>query len=162
MCFFFFFFGLGNTCNQAYIYLSSVGVFISIKSIKILLCVSLEVEPAPAPRLHNLILGCSSLVSTSFPSQISNYLSLPFGTQGRSWRLESVPLQRIGGTERLPRPGAPQGLAQFHKELLGQSTEILTLIFTLLLGNCRGSWLNVELGGEQCFFCPSSFTLLYL
>ena len=49
-------------------------------------------------------------------------------------------LQRRGDTQRLPRPGAPQGLAQFHKELLGQSTESLTLFFTRLVGNYRGLW----------------------
>ena len=44
------------------------------------------------------------------PSLISNCLNLPFGSQGRSWRLESVPYkQGTGDTERLPCPGAPTG-----------------------------------------------------
>ena len=44
---------------------------------------------------------------------ISNYLNLPFGTQGRSWRLESC-LQEMGDQKEAPCPGAPQGPTWFH------------------------------------------------
>ena len=41
---------------------------------------------------------------------ISNCLNQPIGTQGRSWRLESIPYkQNTGNTERFLCPGAPQG-----------------------------------------------------
>ena len=44
----------------------------------------------------------------SLPSLLSNCLNLPFGTQGRSWRLEPMPYkQETRDTERLPCPGAP-------------------------------------------------------
>lgn len=71
-------------------------------------------------------------------------------------------LQRLGDTQRLPRPGAPQGLAQFHKELLGQSTESHSVLQPVG-GQTIEGYDNVELGGASMFFfCPSSFTLLYL
>ena len=41
--------------------------FSSIKSSKILLCVSLEAEPVLCPKAALLFLGCSSLVSASLP-----------------------------------------------------------------------------------------------
>ena len=67
-----------------------VGGSSSVKSSKILLCVSLEVEPGPCPKAALLFLGCSSFVSAS----------LPFP----DWQL----------FERLLCPGAPQGPAGFH------------------------------------------------
>lgn len=93
--------------------------------------------------------------STSSPSQISN-CCLSFGTQGSSWRLESCSLQRLGDTQRLPRPGAPQGLAQFHKELLGQSTESHSVLHPGWWATIEGYSASVELGGEQCFVLPRS------
>ena len=52
--------------------------------------------------------GPFSLVSGGFlaaPPLISNYLNLPFGTQGRSWRLESC-LQETGD-KKASVPGSP-------------------------------------------------------
>ena len=60
--------------------------------------------------------GPFNLASGSFlaaPSLISNCSNLPFGTQGRSWRLESC-LQEMGDKEKLPYQEAPQGLPQFQ------------------------------------------------
>ena len=68
-------------------YIFYLGDFSSIKSSKILLCVSLEMEQDPAPRLHYCFLSAPPLSLHPLPSLISNYLNLPFGTQGRSWRL---------------------------------------------------------------------------
>ena len=44
----------------------------------------------PAPRLHYCFLAAPPLFLHPFPSWINNSLNLPFGTQGRSWRLESI------------------------------------------------------------------------
>ena len=43
------------------------------------------------------------------PSLISNYLNLPFGTQGRSWRLESVPCKQVTGHRKASMPRSPRG-----------------------------------------------------
>ena len=62
------------------------------------------------PRLlyASLLFHVFSLFLHSFPSLISNCLNLPFGTQGRSWRLESVPYkQETGNTGRLRYSGDP-------------------------------------------------------
>ena len=69
----------------------------------------------PVPRLHYCFLTAPPLSLHPLPSLISNCLNLPFGTQERSWRLESVPYkQEMGNTERLPCPGAPQRPARFQ------------------------------------------------
>ena len=70
---------------------------------------------------YNLVLGgfltASPLSLHPLPSLMSNCLNLPFGTQGRSKRLESVPYkQEMGYMESLPCPGAPQGLAWFQNQ----------------------------------------------
>ena len=62
--------------------------FSSIKSSKILLCVSLEAEPVLCPKAALLFLGCSTLVLYLLPSLNRNCSNLPFGTKGRSCRLE--------------------------------------------------------------------------
>ena len=49
-------------------------------------CVSLEVEPTPKQQYCFLAVSTLSLHPPS--SLISNCLNLPFGTQGKSWRLE--------------------------------------------------------------------------
>ena len=81
-----------------------VGDFSSVKSSKILLCISLLRELGLNVAL--LFLGCSSLVLYPLPSLISNCSGLPFVTHVRSWSLESVPYKQET-TERLPCPGAP-------------------------------------------------------
>ena len=69
----------------------------------------------PAPRLHYCFLAAPPLSLHPLRSLISNCLNLPFGTQERSGRLESVPYkQGMGDMERLPCPGAPQGPVQFQ------------------------------------------------
>ena len=71
----------------------------------------------PGKPLHYCFLTASPLSLHPVPSLISNCLNLPFGTQGRSWSLESLPYkQGTGDTERLPCPGAPQGPAQFQED----------------------------------------------
>ena len=58
--------------------------------------------------------GPFNLASGGFlgaPPLISNCSNMPFGTQGRSWRLETC-LQEMGG-KKPPCPGAPQGPPQF-------------------------------------------------
>ena len=52
------------------------------------------------------------------PPLINNSLNPPFGTQGRSYRLESVSYKQENRKERLPCPGAPQGLAGFQTSTL--------------------------------------------
>ena len=66
----------------------------------------------PVPRLLYCFLTASPLSLHPLPSLISNGLYLPFGTQGRSWKLKTK--KETGDTERLPCPGAPQGPAWFH------------------------------------------------
>ena len=74
----------------------------SIKGLKMLLCASLAVEPESYPKAAQLALGCYSQVSAYPLSLISSYLNLPFGTDGRSWQLESIPYkQGTGNRERL-------------------------------------------------------------
>ena len=74
----------------------------------------------PAPRLQYCFLTAPPLSLHPLPSLINSCLNLPFGTQGRSWRLKPIPYkQETGDTERLPCPGAPQGPAGFQK--LGHS-----------------------------------------
>ena len=52
----------------------------------------------------------------SIPSLIRNCSNPPFGTQGRSWMLESVPYkQKMGDMEMLVCPGAPQNPDQFQR-----------------------------------------------
>ena len=65
--------------------------FSTVKSLKILLCTYLEVEPKPFPKAELLFLGCSSLCLHPFLFLISNYWNMPFVTQGKPWRLESAP-----------------------------------------------------------------------
>ena len=104
-------------------------------SSKILLRISHEGEPGPYPKAALSFLDCS-LSLHPLPSLISNCLNLPFGTQGRSWRLESVPYkQEMGDTERLTWcPGAPQGPAWFHLGIQGPfSLDSSLCLFSLSL-----------------------------
>ena len=74
--------------------LSFVDSLSSVESANIVLAVSLEGNQDPGPRLHYCILTIAPLSLPPFPSQISNCLSLPFGTPGRWQRLESVPYKQ--------------------------------------------------------------------
>ena len=93
-------------------HLAFLGGFSFINSIKILLCVSLGSEPPQV--CTNCFLTVSPLSLHPLPSVISNCLNLPFGAQGRSWRLESVAYkQETGTTGRLLYSGDPQALLGF-------------------------------------------------
>ena len=95
-----------------------LGVLVLQKSSKILFCVSLEVEPGPCPKAALLFLAAPPLSLHPLSSLISSCSNLPFGTQERLWRLESVPYkQETGDMERLPCPGAPKGPAGFQTHL---------------------------------------------
>ena len=56
----------------------------------------------PAPGLHYCFLAAPPLSLHPFPSRISDCSNLPFGTQGSSWRLESVPYKKQGTGDFLP------------------------------------------------------------
>ena len=63
---------------------------------------SLRHSQDPAPRLSYCFLAAPSLSLLTLPSLTSNGLNLPFGTQGSSWRLESIPYkQEMGDTENV-------------------------------------------------------------
>ena len=51
--------------------------------------------------------ACTSPSLCISPSLISNYLNLPFQTQGRSWRLESVPHKQESGDKKASVPRSP-------------------------------------------------------
>ena len=72
---------------------------------------SLRRNQDSAPR-HYCLLAAPPWSWHSIPSLISNSLNLPFGTQGRSRRMNEanfLPIRK--GEERFLCPGAPQGLA---------------------------------------------------
>ena len=79
-------------------------------SLKILLCVSLDGNQDPAPRLHYcfswLFLPCLCIPSLPW---LASVWTCPVGTQRRSWRLNEAYflLSRNGGHRRLLCPGAP-------------------------------------------------------
>ena len=76
-----------------------------------------EAEPGSCPKAALLFLGYSSLVLHPLSSLIINCLNLSFRTQGRSWRLESVPYKQWLGdtdTETLLCPWAAQDAARFQ------------------------------------------------
>ena len=54
----------------------------------------------PAPRLYYFSLAVPPFSLHPLPSQISKYWNLPFGIQGRSWRLEFVPKNKKQGTQK--------------------------------------------------------------
>ena len=71
--------------------------------------------PRLTPGLHCCPLAASPLFLHPLSSLISSCLNLPFGPQGRSWKLESIPYKyEMGDMERLLCPGAPQGPAWFQ------------------------------------------------
>ena len=92
------------------------GGSVSAKQLKILLCVSLEGEPEPCPKLHRCCLTAPLFSPHPLPFLISNCLNLPFGTQGRSWSLhETYFLQtRNWGPRKASIRRAPQSPACFH------------------------------------------------
>ena len=67
----------------------------------------------PVPRLHYCSLTAPPFSLYPLPSLISNYLNLPFGNQGRSWKLKPIPYKQEMGTQKGFRTQEP------HKVLLG-------------------------------------------
>ena len=86
-----------------------IGEFSFIKSSKDIKCIlwgRIRTVPKTA-----LLLAALPFSLHSLPSLISNCLNLSFGTQGRSWRLESIPYKQvIGHKEWFPWSGTQQGL----------------------------------------------------
>ena len=80
----------------------------------------------PAPRLYYCFLAAPPLSLHPLSSLISNCLNLPFGTQGRSWRLESLPYKNWG--QKGSHPQEP------HSVLLGFTTESPLLLLSEPLG----------------------------
>ena len=79
-----------------------------------LLSVSLEGKPGPAPKLLLCFSAAPSLSLHPPLSLNSICLHLPCGTQGSSWRLESVPYkQETGGLRKASVFRSSQGLAHF-------------------------------------------------
>ena len=67
-----------------------------------------------AMRLHYCFLAASPLSLQPLPSLISSCSNLPFVTQGKLWRLESVPYkQETGDTERFPTQDPHRVLLSF-------------------------------------------------
>ena len=81
-------------------------------STKILLCVSLEGEPGSAPRLHCCFLTAPPLSLHPLPSLISNCSNLPFGTQGRSWRLKPISCNQEKWHTKTFVPRSPRSLSR--------------------------------------------------
>ena len=67
---------------------------------------SLPIEP-PAPRLYYCFLAACHLPWHPFPSCINDYSNLFFGTQGWSWRLESVSYKKQKGCTQEPHTVLP-------------------------------------------------------
>ena len=87
-----------------------VGTLLPTEELKdiVMYNIFLEEEPGPCLKAALLFLDCSL---HSPPSLISNYLILPFETQGRSRRLNEAYCLRIRNREhrKYLYPGAPQG-----------------------------------------------------
>ena len=87
--------------------------------------------------MHYCFLAAPLLSLSPFPFLIGNCSNLPFGTQGRSWRLEFIPnKQEMGNTKRLLYPGAPQSLARFHSayvHFLGNNFQSICFMCTLFI-----------------------------
>ena len=96
------------------VHLPFSGAFSSINSPKVyplrnMPCVyPLRWNQDSASRLQYCFLTVPPLFVHPFPSLISDCSNLPFGTQERSWKVESVPYKQVtGDAERLLCPGAP-------------------------------------------------------
>ena len=70
-----------------------IGVFSSAEELKDLLCIFLEEELESCPKgcMHYCFLTVPPLSEHPLPFLISICLNLPFGTQGRLWRLKLIP-----------------------------------------------------------------------
>ena len=90
--------------------------FSSVEQLKDIVVYPLRQKQDPAPRLHYCFLAAPLSYLHPLSSLISNCSSLPFGTQGRSWRLESIPYKQEMGDIKPSMPRSP------HSVLLGFST----------------------------------------
>ena len=72
-----------------------------------------EIAPGPCPKAALCFLANPPVSLRPLPSLISNCLNLPFGNQGRSWRLVSVPYKQGMGKacwhRKAPVPRSPAG-----------------------------------------------------
>ena len=89
------------------LHLPFIKVFSSIESSKDVMCITWG-EPGLCPKVALLFLGGSSLSLHLLPSLISNCSNLPFRTQGRSRRLESVPYKQETGDRKASVPRNPR------------------------------------------------------
>ena len=85
-------------------------------------------EPGPCPKAALLFLDCPSLASPFPPALISNCLNLPFGTQGRSRRLNDAYLlqTRNGDRERICTREGPSGSCSILRRQRRKEKEINT------------------------------------
>ena len=80
-------------------------------------------------------LAVPSLSLHPLPSLISNCSNMPFGTQGRSWRLESIPYkQKMGGDRKAPMPRILTGFCSFSVSVRYLENHILGLKVSIILG----------------------------
>ena len=80
------------------------------KSSKILLCVSLEVEPGPCPKSALLFIDCFSLVSAFPPFPDIQLFESAFWNSGNVMEAEGYSLQtRNGGHSKASIPRSPTG-----------------------------------------------------
>ena len=69
----------------------------------------------PAPRLHYCFLTALLLSLQLLPSLISNCWCLPFGTQRRSWKQESISYRQEMGDRKASMPRNPRGSCSFSE-----------------------------------------------
>ena len=81
----------------------------TLKSSKILLCVSLEGEPGPAPRLHLCFLAALSLSLHPIPSRTATVLEYALWNSRKVMEAGT----KKQGTERLSYPEAHRALLSF-------------------------------------------------
>ena len=99
-----------------------------------------EITNIECPKAAPLSLDCSSPMSLHpLPFLISNCLILPFGTQGRSWRLNEAYFQQIrnGGLRKAFEPRSSKGpcsISYTHKALKNKyfSLSFFNIDFSLL------------------------------
>ena len=100
----------GLLWNEECRHLPFGGGFSSVKSSKILLCVSLEAEPGPCPKAALLFLGFSSFVSASPPFPDQQLLESALWNSGKVMEAGVCSLQTRNGRHRkVSVPRSPTG-----------------------------------------------------
>ena len=126
-----------------------------------MLCVP-EAGPGPAPRLHSGLLPAPPWSPHPLPSLTSTCLNLPFGTQGRSWRLNEAYFLKTRSEGHRTAFG-PRG----RRALLGLVSDILVSLalempLTLLINYWAFSFLSSQTFGNTHFpCCFVSFSSLF-